>query len=170
MEISKLNPLSQEFVPKPSGDASCISEQKSTVKMKNRNAAIESIIKAQEESSSNKREISLYVPPALRNRLKTEEINQNVTTEKKQTCLKLNVYNRSMASSMFKKKTVSNKSNKSRDTTKVPAEILKINTFVPSTVANSYYEKFVEFNEAKKVKTNDLWALEQKKVTEFEER
>ncbi|CAH3899952.1 uncharacterized protein LOC123708650 [Pieris brassicae] len=168
VEIRQLNPLSKVFVPKSSGDASDISEQKSTAKKKNRNAAIESIIKAQ-EASSNLSETSKYKPIPLTNKLNTENIKQNITTEKKQNGLKPIVYNSSMASSMFKKKTVSNKLNKSPDTSKVSLEILKTNTFVPSKVASSYYEKFVEFNEAKEEK-RDIWTLVQKKIKESEER
>ncbi|XP_022128787.2 uncharacterized protein LOC111002837 isoform X2 [Pieris rapae] len=170
VEIVKLNPLSKVFVPKSSGDASDrdVPEQKSTARKKTRNAAIESIIKAQEESL-NLRETSKYKPIPLKNKLKTENIKQNITTEKSQNGLKPIVYDSSMASSMFKKKTVLNKSSKSPDTSKASPEILKTNTFVPSKVANSYYEKFVEFNETKE-EENNLWTLVQKKLKESEKR
>ncbi|XP_047505009.1 uncharacterized protein LOC125049658 isoform X1 [Pieris napi] len=168
VEISKLNPLSKVFVPESSEVASDKEIEQKITKKKNRNAAIESIIKAQEESL-NLSEKSKYKPISLKNKSKTENIKQSITTEKKQNGLKPIVYNSSTASSMFKKKTVSNKSNKSPHTSKVSPEILKTNTFVPSKVASSYYEKFVEFNEAKEEKY-DIWTVVEKKIKESEEK
>lgn len=139
---------------------------KSTTKKGNRNAAIESILKAQESNPSVL--INKYAPTALRNKLKTDDPKMNVGTEKKQNVFP-SVFYSNIGSSMFKKK-VLNKSNESPAQSKDSQEILKTNTFVPSILANSIYEKFVENNETRQANNNDIWAVVNQKLKEFNER